>query len=223
MAFGAGLATAWHFQWQTTDLVWSLWLSSLLVGYAMIVWDILGPVLRVAREAHAGGATLGQGLAVTGIAGGAALFLLAFFTVHFGMFHVIHSMFLNGFFPVSGPKASVGLSLYLTVLGRYWYFVPVAALAERRTFASLAPVRKPDGTTTAPEPGAGLAQLGRDGKLMAPYKNVIRMHLLIFFFVFVHLAKLDGFATYAVVYAVYFFPWRLLRAPASATVQAAGD
>ena len=37
------------------------------------------------------------------------------------------------------------------------------------------------------------------------------MHLLIFFFAAVHGAGVDGFAVYAVVYAVYFLPWRLLR------------
>jgi hypothetical protein len=27
----------------------------------------------------------------------------------------------------------------------------------------------------------------------------------------VHAARLEGFAVYALVYALYFFPWRLLR------------
>jgi hypothetical protein len=47
--------------------------------------------------------------------------------------------------------------------------------------------------------------------MMAPYRNVIRMHLLIFFFAFAHFARLENFAVYAVVSAGYFFPWRLLR------------
>lgn len=50
-----------------------------------------------------------------------------------------------------------------------------------------------------------------DRGLMAPYKNVIRLHLLIFFFAFAHFARLDNFLAYAVVSAVYFFPWRLLK------------
>jgi hypothetical protein len=45
---------------------------------------------------------------------------------------------------------------------------------------------------------------------MEPYKNVVRLHLLIFFFAFAHFAHLESFVVYAVVYAVYFFPWRLL-------------
>ena len=34
---------------------------------------------------------------------------------------------------------------------------------------------------------------------------------VVFFFAFANLARLDGFLVYAVVYAVYFFPWRLLK------------
>ena len=47
--------------------------------------------------------------------------------------------------------------------------------------------------------------------MLAPYRNVVRMHMLIFFFAFAHFAGLDSFVVYAVVYAVYFFPWRLVR------------
>ncbi len=60
----------------------------------------------------------------------------------------------------------------------------------------------------------------------APYRNVIRMHLLIFFFAFVHSVGLESFAVYAVVYAVYFFPWRLLgrtRSEALAAGRAPSD
>jgi hypothetical protein len=39
----------------------------------------------------------------------------------------------------------------------------------------------------------------------------MRMHFLLFFFFFAHFAGLENFAVYAVVYAVYFFPWRLVR------------
>jgi len=44
-----------------------------------------------------------------------------------------------------------------------------------------------------------------------PYINVMRMHLLIFFFAFAHFLKLDSFFVYAVVYFVYFFPWSEVR------------
>jgi hypothetical protein len=197
VAFVVGLGLAWWLHWQTSDLVWSLWLSSLCVGYTMIVWAIFRPVIGVVGEARSNG---GPPLALAGIGGFfflGALFLLAFFTVHFGGFHFVHSVFLNSFFPVQpGQKGFPGLAVYGEVFRRYWMWLPVAFLAERATFQ----LRQPN-------PRAALS----GDVMMTPYKNVIRMHLLIFFFAFASFAHLDNFAIYAAVYAVYFFPWRLLR------------
>ena len=50
---------------------------------------------------------------------------------------------------------------------------------------------------------------GSPGDVMGrPYLNVIRMHLLIFFFAACHAMKVDTFVVYAIVSLVYFFPWR---------------
>jgi hypothetical protein len=107
------------------------------------------------------------------------------------------------------------LGLYLQVLAAYWPFVLVAVVAERKAFrwpAEAAPVTAAD-TAVTPEAIAARkmknAMQGGMSGMMTPYRNVIRLHLLIFFFAFAHFAKLDSFLVYVVVYAVYFFPWRL--------------
>lgn len=94
--------------------------------------------------------------------------------------------------------------MYGEVFQRYWWFLPVAALAERAHF------RLPPPAANAQ---AALQAYGdkRNNALLAPYKNVVRLHLLIFFFAAVHFVGVENFFVYAVVYAVYFFPWRLLR------------
>lgn len=217
LAFAGGLSIAWWAQWETTDLVWSLWLSSLVVGYATILWLATASLrefavnARADRSPGAGGAKLlGGGLILAG-----TLFTVAFFTVHFGGFHLGHSVFLSIFFPIvpgaDGGGSWPGVDTYMEVLRRYWIFLPVAFLAERGAFATSA---------KAPDDGAVTDEAIRNRKvrnanpghngMMAPYKNVIRMHLLIFFFAGAAFAKLDHFAVYAVVYAVYFFPWRLV-------------
>jgi hypothetical protein len=43
LAFALGLGVARFAGWTTTDFVWSLWLSSRVVGYAAIVWSIVRP------------------------------------------------------------------------------------------------------------------------------------------------------------------------------------
>lgn len=209
LAFLLGLAMAWQFKWRAGDLVWSLWLSSLVVGYATIVWV----VLRMWRE-HTFGVPGSR--ALPGV-----LFMLVFFTIHFGGFHFVHSLLLQNFFPVGGEALAEegqgfpGWPLYAEVARRYWWFVPLAFIAERKSFtAALQPagLQSADLPATAPAHRAGMA-----GKAMsAPYRNVVRMHLLIFFFAAVHFLGTDSFLVYAVVYAAYFFPWRLLRRPEKA-------
>jgi hypothetical protein len=224
LAFGIGLGLAWWLKWDTTDLVWSLWLSSLVVGYSMIVWSIFGPMTFFGTKIWQDRAMLGDGPMAKAALGGTAvllggLFLLAFFTVHFGGFHFVHSVFLQQFFPLQEGTESVmsaPWAAYDEVLRRYWVFLPAAYLAERKAFRfNPAPDLPPDTSVKAADIAArkrrNARKGGMDGGMMAPYKNVIRMHLLIFFFAGAHFARLDSFLVYAVVYAVYFFPWRVLR------------
>ena len=151
---------------------------------------------------------LKSGIGLALLAGG-GLFMLAFFTVHFGGFHFIHSVFLNEFFPISHGHGSPGIATYLEVLRRYWFFLPVAFLAERAAF-HLPNETSLDTSVTAKAIARRKAQEPVSA-MIGPYKNVVRMHLLIFFFAFAHFMRLESFAIYAVVYAVYFFPWRLLK------------
>lgn len=207
LGFGAGLGLAWQFQWKTADLVWSLWLSSLLVGYATIVWSLITPPVLLGGEGR-------RGAAVVAAVGG--VFLLAFFTVHFGMFHFVHAMFLNMFFPLAEGSTDNGLlplGAYWTVLARYWWFVPLALLAERQAFqVAPLPPEPPAASVQAADIAARKARNARlapGANVFAPYRNVVRLHLLIFFFAAANFAHLDGFLVYAVVYAAYFFPWRV--------------
>jgi len=222
LAFAVGLGLAWFLRWETTDLVWSLWLSSLVVGYAMIVWTITRGLREFAVKAsadHTPGRTTGK-VVVGGVLLVGALFVLAFFTVHFGGFHLGHSVFLSSFFPVHAGDGSVGpwpgWETYREVVARYWIFLPVAFIAERAAFKTPAPKEADDGSVTVEAIARRKARNlagggGGGGAMMAPYKNVIRMHLLIFFFAGAYAAKADNFLVYTVVYAVYFFPWRVVR------------
>lgn len=220
LAFAGGLALAWFNHWETKDLVWSLWLSSLMVGYAMIVWSIFGGAVFIGTKAWGDRAMLRGTPKGPLAAGGAALligglFLLAFFTVHFGMFHFVHSVFLNAFFPVEPGTRGPSTALYWQVLTVYWPFVLVAAVAERQAFRLEPKTEETSDVSVTVEAIAARkarnAKTGGMNGMMAPYKNVVRLHLLIFFFAFAHFARLDSFLVYAVVYAVYFFPWRLVR------------
>jgi hypothetical protein len=193
LAFAAGLGMAWAFGWQAKDLVWGLWLSSLVVGYTTIVVGIGRGVFVASQAPGKPASPVGLVLSLLFV-----LFLLTFFTIHFGGFHFVHSVFLNLFFPVVDPKSFPSEGLYTEVFRRYWPFLTAAFLAERAALR------------TAWNAPLDFRQRGGQNVLGAPYRNVVRMHLLIFFFAFASAMGLDSFGVYAVVFAVYFFPWRTL-------------
>lgn len=199
--FVVGLGLAWMLGWQTRDLVWGLWLSSLVIGYLTIVMGILGGVSRTVEDNN----PIGW---IIGIFG--SLFLLAFFTVHFGGFHFVHSVFLNQFFPIA-PEAKgsfgPGMNGYLRVVANYWPWLIAAAIAERTVVVKAwrGVVPKEAGRSTSHP----MAKPGFNPG--SAYVNVIRMHLLIFFFAGVSFLGIESFAVYAVVYAVYFFPWSFMK------------
>lgn len=231
VAFCSVLAVAWWSRASATDLVWSLWLSSLVVGYAVIVWTLAGPVIAAVPVAWRNRTMAVKSLVeapgtaavivVLALLGG--LFVLAFYTVHFVGFHYVHAGLLRSFFPLGGDYSGSATlrdaPMYAEVARRYWVFLPAAFLAERAAFLRRPePVRRPDVSVTAQAIAARKAG-NRDAppsRMLVPYKKVLRMHGLIFFFAFAHFARLDNFAVYAVVYAAYFFPWRLLRRPEAA-------
>ena len=213
IAFAAGLAVAWWARWSAGDLIWSLWLSSFVVGYSTIVWMIVQPASEFVEVAWRDRAMLrGNPRAVAAfiliLLVGVAFFL-GFFTIHFGGFHYVHSQILIYFFPIDtghGRATVADTSTYIEIARRYWLFLPSAFIAHRAAF-----MRKPFSIAS----GKPLSLSGdnkRFGELFSePYRNVMRMHALIFFFFFAHILRLENFAVYAVIYAVYFFPWRLVR------------
>jgi len=177
IAFSTAITLAGIFRWEATDLIWGLWLSSLIVGYATIVATIIVSVR---------GSELPLALAVPG-----ALGLLAFFTVHFGGFHVAHGAFLGGFFPPEGIEGmnSNPFNVFPVIMKLYWPFVLVSLVAK---IQHIVPKK---------------AKLAMGDHLMKPYGNVVKMHLLIFVFAALHGIGLTRYAVYPVLIA-YFFPWR---------------
>ncbi len=208
LAFVAGLLLAASAGWDTTGLVWSLWLSSLVVGYASLVLLVVRLVWGTSETAPKVHESTGSSWLLTFVFACGGLLLLAFFTVHFGGFHWGHSIFLGLFFPLDGSAPLSGGAMldaddYWEIVKRCWWFLPLAFVAERAAFM---PEKKHAGEMTAEESS------NRFGEgMLAPYRNVVRLHLLIFFFAFAFFAGLDGIWIFIVVYAVYFFPWRILK------------
>lgn len=209
-ALGIGLAV-WN-GWRTADLVWGLWLSSLVLGWL----SIANGAMRSPLEPGADSTTVFL----------SRLLVLGFFTVHFGIFHFVHSVFLTALFPLPiGPSGIKTSELqYGRVFADYWPWLLCAAVAERRMlFGKAASVgmhrAAPAATEAAPtRPRGKLASRTLPLPVFDPrsaYKNVVRMHLLIFALLPMQIAGIGDSWSYALVYAVYFWPRREKAAAAS--------
>jgi hypothetical protein len=227
VAFLVGLAVAWARGWNTTDLIWSLWLSSLVIGYALIVWAVLQPALELLGLGWQHRAEVEQSWTQTNpkqialllaIALVGALFYLAFFTTHFGFFHYIHSQLLLGMYPLGDGFTSMNRATFAEVLRRYSWALPSAFLARRyafarRTFVPSAPTAAgPDAMANGSGGGpARRPETAAESRVFGPYLQVMRMHVVIIAFGAVHAARRESFFVYALIYALNFFPWRLMR------------
>lgn len=262
--FAIAVALSVYYGWTARDLLWSLWISSLTVGYCSILAGIGRNLIsgKMTDNAFSGkdaaranpdqrklqspGALLAAffllpiagffgfslitliyalfaglsiGLAVLRYRAGepespgarfamnaminlpGTAFLLCFFTIHFGGFHFVHSIFLNGFFPLTGDnpfgKSIEGtFGMFVTFISvciiSYWPFIVTSAVAS---FSDI------KNTVT-----------GKKGDIfLNPYKNVIKMHLMIFIIAFMGAGGLNQYILYAAL-VIYFFPFSKLFA-----------
>lgn len=220
--FAATLVCAWVFQWKANDLIWSLWVSSLTIGYITLIFgslirgiqnfpwktffkDISSPEFRNDfRKQIREPSSLKKLVIIIAIAFIVVVFLVTFFTVHFGMFHFIHGIFLNSFFPLEGityPKSGFDLPKFaIQMAARHWEFVLASAISQ---FFRL------DSKSDEPVKGSDFA--------FGPYKAVLRMHLMIFVFAFLNTIHADNFFVYAIILLVYFMPWAAFKKKRSET------
>ncbi len=202
-AFAGTVVVATLQRWQAKDLVWSLWISSLVLGYSFIVVSALSifsrPVEPGGKSPGGPGALLAAlslppAVVYLGRCISFAL-LLAFFTIHFGMFHFIHGLFLSMFFPLADYGAYGGADEFVSryfgwTVGEttraYWPFIAMSALSRLGDFKNA--FRAPGGPN-----------------MSMPYANVVRMHIMIFVFAGLSGAGLSAHAVYPVL-VLYFFP-----------------
>lgn len=180
-AIGGGLLLGWYYEWEAKDLVWSLWLSSLLVGYAVLaVKLIFGALTQTIR-------------AITGVQA------LIFFSIHFCLIHLLYAFFLNGLFPITDPGQSLGPEAFKSILMSHWLFIVAVGVSERGLFEkSETEVYGPLHVLIA-NAGAGV---------FTPYHRLFRIHALILIFALLHLGNLESYPVYAGVYLIIYLPWK---------------
>ena len=100
--------------------------------------------------------------------------------------------------------APYGLFLIPTaIVERKLVFKPLLLVAQKVRAGEEVGFLAAGGKKTAADTDAD--SFGR--AMISPYVNVVRMHLLIFFFAICYALRVQAFIVFAAVYFVYFFPW----------------
>ncbi len=201
LLFVVSAASAIAFAWSPKELVWGLWLSSLVVGFTTIVIGVVAAAARRPGELlrpPGRGTTAPPAVDPTDLPAVARMLLgagiLAFFTFHFGMFHFVHGCFLESFFPLDESGA--------TDLGFF-------ALAAH--FGDIVAIGWPLALTTLIGSIDELKRALTRFDVTSPYRSVVRMHFFIIGYGFLQVLGLSSSGVTVVVLAIYWFPFELLR------------
>lgn len=185
-AFAIGLMATWALGWSTRDLLWGLWISSLVSGTVFF----LRGTLKNARVESAVELILG-GITV--------LFGLGFFLAHFGFFHFIQGSILDLLIPLEPDPGRVyvgkltwkgvrDFSFFHSIgvaIWRYWALILATVLHQ---FFSPAP------------------NLKSENESFKPYYFVLKLHFVMFFLAGFYAFGLESFPVYALVLLFFFTP-----------------
>jgi hypothetical protein len=153
LGFAFTVAVAFYQSWNTTDLAWGLWLCSLVLG---------GIYLFIIQFTGAG--KLGYRVLHLSFFN----FVWAGFTfAHFVVFHILHGIALNTFFPLVSVRSidsliEVGQLFFTSALTLYWPVLLSSGISRISLYA--------DAFQTIPN---------QANTNLLIYKNVIRMHFFI--------------------------------------------
>lgn len=184
-----GLGAAWLGDWRLHDVIWGFWITSLAVGYLMILGVLVHQARHQVRDLDM---TPAQ-------AWGGALFLLAFFTFHFGFFHWGHAQFLTAF--LDWPDTSeFSIQLVPQIFASYWPIV-LAGLLFRLPDLRAYVGRRFEDLSRKQDVGKAAGDAMR-----LPYAGVVRLHLAIFGLFGLTLLSLPELVMFALAYAWFFLP-----------------
>jgi hypothetical protein len=191
--FVGTLALAYFSGWRAKDLIWSLWLSSLAIGFLSVLVSggrrIIRPDATMVERAFS----------VIG-----ALGAIMVFSVHFGMFHYVYASILDLLMPLMDHpgrvyigkltwKGGTSFSFWETLgiaIVQYWPVVLLNVMRDRQSVLSSSVMT---------------------GKETAPYLVILKLHFLVMGLGACYGLGLDSFPVYAAVYTLLFSPAKLWK------------
>lgn len=182
-------------QWEAADMVWSLWITSFTIGYCYLLAGITSNSILKGFNFQDSifskfmQPTISLPINILFLVIG-SFFQIFFFSLHFGLFHFVHSIFLNDFFPIidrSFENPLDFLSFVAISVKLYWPVILFTFFSTLRKFQRI------------------FLQEEKD-YIKQPYINVIKIHLSIFLFAGINAIGLQGWIL-LLVFVIYFFPF----------------
>jgi len=182
-------------KWGVADMVWSLWITSLTLGYGYLLAGITsnaisgGFSIRDSIVSKIFGLAIPEVINIVLLLFG-ILFQILFFSLHFGLFHFVHSIFLNDFFPIIDRsfEQPIDFIRFITIsISLYWPVILFTLFATLRRFQRIFLLAEKD-------------------FIKRPYINVIKIHISIFLFAGI---SAIGFPDWILllIFVIYFFPF----------------
>lgn len=212
------LGAAWLLKWKTEDLVWNLWLASLVIGYATMISLILASH-KAANNFHDPSDIWGHRKnTLSGEMRFGPYLMFAFFCFHSSAFYAMHVAFISSGFenPDVNPKEfwdSIGNPFRLwglifeQILPVYfWMLLPILVSERgslRRTYQKqhAAFIKISEGSESNNTMGVFM---------LKPYLNIMKLQFLIFWLLSFDNAERQQTWIYTLLFILYFFPWRAL-------------
>ena len=223
--FFFSIGAAYFIGWNNTDLLWSFWTTSLVVGYVSIFRTCIAPIpllttfnltpadikniwkLPIAKKRL----TLLFALVFVVY----SLFMLLFLSFHFLIFHLFLAYFLQIIFPhlalteiFANPDSGQFYTPFLvikTLLISYWIIVLEKFIFDYKTNRESS-----SNQTTHPKQSFVNQAFSFEG-IKRSYVQVARIHISIFILFALNALETNQFLIYVAIYILFFFPTSILR------------
>lgn len=210
------IAAAYFMGWNNTDLIWSFWITSLVVGYVTIFRTTLAPLRLLAKlmlspedkkKFRELPTTMKLKIAIFGLFFiPISLFYVVFLSFHFCLFHLLIAYWLQGLMPnwdisniladVNSGGFYISIQIIKTLLLSYWIIVLQKLIFDYRTHWESgrnkeAPVRQ--------------EFFSYEG-IKRPYVQVVRIIALMVLLAWLNSIEANQYLIYVMIFSFFFFP-----------------
>lgn len=214
--FSFSLAAAYFIGWSNTDLIWSLWITSLVVGYVTIFRTTVAPLSMLTKliQSPEDGKKFRELPVTTKLKIvifvlffiPISLFYVVFLSFHFCIFHILIAYWLQVIMPhagitnilvdANGGGFYISIQIIKTLLLSYWIIVLQKLIFDYRTYW------KSGSNKASPVEQNFFSFKG----LTRPYVQVVRIITLMVLLFWLNSIKANQYMVYVVIFSLFFFP-----------------